>query len=340
MKATPNFAVTLRTREPDDERAGRAGAARVTVACSARLHLGFLDLNGDTGRRFGSIGLALDRPVTRLVMCRAAAARISGPEHERVARYLALMRERLGLDAHHDVEMCEAIPSHAGLGSGTQLALAVATAVRRLHGCPADLRGDAERLERGARSGIGVALFRHGGLVIDGGKGRTAAPPPVLARAAMPSAWRVVLVLDRRCEGLSGAGERAAFQSLPLMPAATVGTLCRLVLMQVLPALAERDLAAFGAAISTIQEHVGDHFAPQQGGRFSSPAVAAAMRVLAAAGATGIGQSSWGPTGFAFAANAAEAQRLIRLLHDSNAATGLDLLVCRGLNRGATVNAD
>jgi len=315
-------------------------AGSVTVAGAARLHLGFFDLNGETGRRFGSIGLALDRPATRVTLRRAAVTRISGPEQERVARYLALMRRHLSLDAGHEIDIDEAIPPHAGLGSGTQLALAVATAVRRLHGRPADLRGDAEILGRGARSGIGIGLFRHGGLAVDGGKGAGTAPPPLLARAPLPPAWRILLLLDRGREGLSGADERAAFQSLPPMPAALAGTLCRLVLMQALPALAERDLPAFGAAITAIQDHVGDYFAPGQGGRFTSPAVAAALRWLAGAGATGTGQSSWGPTGFAFAANTTEAQHLVAGLAASGAAKGLDLLVCRGLNRGASVRAD
>src|ERR1700680_1975654 len=47
-------------------------AASVTVTAAARLHLGFLDLNGGLGRRFGSIGLAIDAPRTRLTISSAA----------------------------------------------------------------------------------------------------------------------------------------------------------------------------------------------------------------------------------------------------------------------------
>ncbi len=46
----------------------------VTVAAAARLHLGFLDMNGGLGRRFGGLGLAIDRPATRLTIRRAAGA--------------------------------------------------------------------------------------------------------------------------------------------------------------------------------------------------------------------------------------------------------------------------
>ena len=43
----------------------------VTVEAAARLHLGFLDMNGGLGRRFGGLGLAIEsllRPATRYVV--------------------------------------------------------------------------------------------------------------------------------------------------------------------------------------------------------------------------------------------------------------------------------
>jgi beta-ribofuranosylaminobenzene 5'-phosphate synthase len=322
--------------EPEKERAD----ACVTISCTARLHLGFFDLEGSLGRRFGSIGVSLDQPVTRLVARHSKTTRVRGAEHERVARYLTLMLTHLRLAGHHDIEVHQAMPPHAGLGSGTQLALAVATAVRRLHGWPDDPRTDAAYLGRGARSGIGVGLFSQGGLVIDGGKGSLNDPPPLLARTAVPEAWRVLVVLDRDREGLSGSRERAAFDSLGPMDAAVSGAICRLVLMQALPALAEQDLPSFGAAITAIQTHVGDYFAPSQGGRFTSPGVGAALRLLAEAGATGIGQSSWGPTGFAFAPSDTEARRLAGIVEESLPTKRLDLLICRVFNQGASVTIE
>ncbi len=254
-----------------------------------------------------------------------------------MARYLTKMCAHLGLSGHYAVDIAQAMPSHAGLGSGTQLALAVAAALRRLEGLPDDLRGDAQHLERGARSGIGIGLFSQGGLVIDGGRGKRAEPPPLLTRMPVPEAWRVLLVLDRDRAGLSGPQERSAFDALAPMNPSVSGAICRLVLMQALPALAEADLAGFGSAITAIQNHAGDYFAPSQGGRFTSPLVGDAMRVLAQAGATGIGQSSWGPTGFAFAANDSEANGLALNLQQRGMTKRLDLLVCRVLNHGALV---
>lgn len=309
----------------------------VEVGCSARLHLGFLDLAFTLGRRFGSIGLALDRPRTRVVLRRACADDVSGPESARAARCLDLMRRHLDLPGRHALHIRCAIPAHSGLGSGTQLALAIAAALRGLHGLTPDPAGDARVLGRGARSGIGIGLFASGGLVVDGGPGPDGAPPPILARMAVPEAWRVLVLLDRAREGLSGPQEKAAFAALPPMADAAAGLVCRLVLMQALPALAESDLPGFGGAVTRIQRIVGDHFAAAQGGRFTSPRVAAALETLEACGATGLGQSSWGPTGFAFVASAAEADRLSRELARAGRDESLDILVCRALNRGAEI---
>ena len=311
----------------------------IEVTATARLHLGFLDLNGSLGRRFGSLGLSLDQPRTRLRLAAAARSRFEGPESERAAQHLATLSQHLGLTRGHQLRIEEAIPAHAGLGSGTQLALAVATSVRWLHGLRLDPRADALLLGRGARSGVGIGLFQDGGLVLDGGRGAAEPPPPLLARLPLPRPWRVLLLLDPAHQGLSGARERAAFAALPPLDEAVCAELCRLVLMQVLPAVAESDLAAFGAAVTQMQDILGDYFAPAQGARITSRRVADGLAALAARGACGIGQSSWGPTGFAFIANEPDAQREAAALRAQPAGAGLDILVCRGLNRGATVTA-
>jgi predicted sugar kinase len=110
--------------------------------------------------------------------------------------------------------------------------------------------------------------------------------------------------------------------------------------MQALPAVLERDLTAFSAAIRDLQQGIGDYFAPVQGGsRFLSPDVAAALARLDAAGAHGIGQSSWGPTGFAFSQSDAAANELAALLRKEDRFRALDIRICSGLNRGAEIVA-
>ena len=158
----------------------------VRVTTAARLHLGFLDFNGDLGRRFGSIGLAIDAFETCVQLHEALRFEVAGAERERGARLALRAAERLGLDPAKSLNIASAIPAHAGLGSGTQLAIAIASAFRRLAGLPLDPLGDARLLDRGARSGVGAALFERGGLVVDAGRGPNSEMPPVVARVALP----------------------------------------------------------------------------------------------------------------------------------------------------------
>ena len=312
--------------------------ASVTVTVPARLHLGFLDLNGGLGRRFGSIGLAINGLKTSITFNAASQPQVTGPESERVRGYLQAMQRALDIENTCHVRIDEVVPAHAGLGSGTQIALAVAAGVRRLHGLPLDVRGDAIRLERGARSGVGIGLFDHGGLVVDGGRGSLTTAAPVVSRMPFPEQWRILVVLDPHRQGVHGPDEREVFSKLAPSSDGQAAHLCRLVLMKALPALAECDITGFGSAIKEMQVLLGDYFAAIQGGsRFSSPDVAAALAALEDEGAYGIGQSSWGPTGFAFAPSAEEANRLVESIYRHPRCRDLDIRTVAGLNRGAHI---
>ncbi len=307
----------------------------------ARLHLGLLDLEGRSGRRFGSFGITLEGPRTRLVAARARGLSAEGPDAARVEAYLAATVHHFGLgdalDGGCHIRVEEAIPAHSGLGSGTQLALATGAAACALAGVEAAPRVLAQALDRGRRSGVGIGAFERGGVLLDGGKGRDSRPPPVICRMAFPADWRIILLLDSGHHGLHGADELAAFAALPPFPDEQAAQLCRVVLLGALPALAEADIVAFGAAVSELQRVTGDHFAPAQGGRFASPRVAAALAWLEQAGVPGLGQSSWGPTGFALVESEGAARRLLDGLGASRAAEGLEVRLCQGRNSGATV---
>jgi beta-ribofuranosylaminobenzene 5'-phosphate synthase len=314
--------------------------AEIAVTVPARLHLGFLDLNGGLGRKFGGIGLAISNFETSLSVRRAKYTHVSGPESERVQQYLQKMERSLAYDGAHAVNVLQTIPIHCGLGSGTQLALALASGICRLHNLPLQVEEDALRLGRGARSGIGIGLFHRGGLVVDGGHGSQSGVAPIVAHLPFPEHWRVLVILDPQRRGVHGLDEVSAFANLEPMPEADAARICRLVLMKALPGLAEHDIVSFGAAIKELQARLGDYFARAQGGSaFMSPAVAGVLAGLDAAGAQGIGQSSWGPTGFAFAPSLEEAERLAKLAREHPVAGGLDIRICSGLNRGAAIVA-
>ena len=309
----------------------------ITIRTTARLHMGFIDLHGGLGRKFGSIGLSLDNPATEFSIEKQATFSAQGFLTERVLEYARQFSERVGLEGGAHFHLKAVIPEHAGLGSGTQLALAVGTAIARLYQLPLSTREIAALVGRGKRSGIGVGVFEQGGLVVDGGHGANTIVPPILVRMAFPEQWRILLVQDQTIQGVHGKEELKAFAELPEFTAIHAAHIARLLMMQALPALAEEDLSVFGGAICEIQQVVGDFFAPAQGGgHYTSSKVANAMYWLQTQRVACLGQSSWGPTAFAVVADQQEAEslsaRLLQLHPD------LNTLICRGCNRGAEIS--
>jgi beta-RFAP synthase len=184
---------------------------------------------------------------------------------------------------------------------GTQLSLAVARAVLKLarldDRAPAEL---AHLTGRGSRSGVGLHGFHHGGLIVDGGRKHNADIPPLLARLRFPDDWSVLIVQPEGVGGLHGIDESQAFAKLPPISRSAGDSLCRLVLLEILPAVLEHDLNAFGSALGELQERVGAAFATAQGGVYATPHAADIVNELKNLGFAGAGQSSWGPTLYAF----------------------------------------
>lgn len=205
------------------------------------------------------------------------------------------------------IEIRQMIPRHCGLGSGTQLALALGLAVTRvygLHPSPAELARVTDR--EGSRSGIGVAAFEQGGVLVDGGiqvkdAGRKNLPlPPLLVRIPFPEEWAVVLALLHSKEKMFGEKEVEAFELLPPMDEQVSGKICRYILMKLLPSLKEKDIESFGRAVTAIQKLIGNCFASVQGGTFASTQGLRLAKHMLSQGAVGVGQSSWGPVVYGF----------------------------------------
>ena len=204
------------------------------------------------------------------------------------------------------------LPSHAGLGSGTQLALSIARALAELYGIDTHPRALARAIGRAQRSAIGTWTFAGGGLVVEGGR-RAGSEEcgPLIARLPFPETWRCVVVVPEGPPGISGADEADAFARLPKPSEQDVEHVSHQVLMVLLPALADGDLEQFGRALTEIQEVTGRWFAPAQGGTFAAGPSRALVQQLAEWGAAGVGQSSWGPAAYGIVDGADAAARLV-----------------------------
>lgn len=309
----------------------------VSVTAPARLHMGFLDLSGALQRHFGSLGVALNEPLTHLTFTRVAQRQISGIKNVRIDPYLTRFCETFDVSDALHIDVTQAIPSHVGLGSGTQLAIALGAGLNAFYDLKLSVRDIAAVMDRGLRSGIGIAIFEQGGFVVDGGRGENTLTPPMLARFNVPDTWRFILVFDQRGQGLHGTAEIEAFKNLPPFPRGQAERLSYLMLMQALPAIAESDLTRFGDVITELQRTVGEHFSPAQGGIFTSKAVAQAMHFFQQQGAVAIGQTSWGPTGFCLVEDEDIAVALVKRAQTRFAATPLTFNIVSARNHGGEI---
>jgi beta-ribofuranosylaminobenzene 5'-phosphate synthase len=240
------------------------------------------------------------------------------------------------------IRVVTAPPEHVGLGVGTQLCLAVARAVFLLAGTR-DLAVDdlARWTGRGRRSGIGLHGFDQGGLIVDGGRRNDFDIPPLLARLPFPEEWSILIVRPPSESGLHGPDENRAFATLPPITQIVTDSLCRLVLLEILPAVRERDLPAFGAALGELQTHVGACFAPAQGGIYATAQASRMVAELGNLGFVGAGQSSWGPTLYAFSSLPEhELAALAELLRQQFGLDHKSVFLTRGANHGARFSFD
>lgn len=316
----------------------------VRIQTGARLHFGPLTNGLRRGRLFGGIGMMIDEPVLEVVVRRSEEDRLRVPQalREKVCRIRDRYRAAFGNAASETVDIAVTSKTglHAGLGAGTQLAMAVSSGFDRLHGRQHTFGELARAVGRGRRSALGVHGFQRGGFLVDGGKRDAGELGTLVTRQPVPVGWTILLITPTDTQGLSGPQELKAFETLEAMPEAVTNQLCRLVLMDLLPALQERDFAGFSSALYSYGTLVGDYFAAIQGGRYADPRMGRLVDRLRSAGISGVGQSSWGPTIFAFCEDEDRADHLKSQISLATESHDCRFLTASPLNSGASIEVD
>lgn len=280
----------------------------------SRLHMTLIDMNASKGRVDGSIGLTLDEPVISITAERSDVIEVTGTsEHAKRMKKSAALLLPDGAGIHINIE--KDYPSHVGMGSGTQAALAAGMAVNRLYDLGLNVYEIAAKVGRGGTSGIGVAAFDKGGFILDGGHkfsekkaflpsaASNLPPAPIILRKNFPD-WPVVVAIPAH-KGAYMKKEENIFQTECPVPLREVEKLSHIILMKLLPALADEDMVAFGSSINAIQE-LG--FKKKEVGL--QPVSNVLMKILREEGAYGAGMSSFGPTVYAFGEDAEELKKI------------------------------
>jgi beta-ribofuranosylaminobenzene 5'-phosphate synthase len=272
----------------------------IQVITPSRLHITLIDLNGALGRIDGGVGLTLNYPSIRINAKKDVQLSVSGTTEfaERIRSAASAVLAQYDLNGVA-IDVVQEYPNHVGLGSGTQVALAVGTAISKLYDLNLNPTTIARLTGRGGTSGIGAAAYEFGGFIVDGGhKGKTEflpssasgkfGPGPIIARHDFPD-WAIVLAIPN-LRGASDKREIEVFQKLCPLPLHEIQELCHVILMEMLPAVVEHDIESFGRSINRVQT-IGFKRRELE----LQPFCAHLVQFMRENGAIGAGMSSFGP---------------------------------------------
>ncbi|AEH61803.1 beta-ribofuranosylaminobenzene 5'-phosphate synthase family [Methanosalsum zhilinae DSM 4017] len=315
----------------------------IRITSPSRLHLGLIDLNAEFGRVDGGAGITLDYPCIRIVAEKSDTLEVHDGSHLKNKMKQAadsVLKGRGGICIHVE----EDVLSHVGLGSGTQAALCAAMAACRLYGLEYTVRELAEMAGRGGTSGIGVAGFEHGGFIVDAGhrfsrkksfspSAASREPPaPVIFRHDFPD-WDIILAIPR-IKGAHDKEEMNIFSRECPIPLAEVQAVSHTILMQMIPAIMEKDIEAFGRAVNHLQT---TGFKKREIA-IQSPVVSELMETMIEHGAEGAGMSSFGPAVYAISDRRTNSERIAKKAGQVlNEGIGGDVMITRGNNSGAVI---
>lgn len=312
----------------------------IRVTAPSRLHFGMLSFGQPGRRQFGGAGAMIAEPSLKLTIAGSDRLRVSGPLADRVEQVVNHLWHHAAWcrDPNVYITIESAPPQHAGLGSGTQLGMALARGLAAWFKAPPQTPDSLARAAgRGKRSAVGIYGACLGGLIVEGGKLTQEEISPLVSRVALRDEWRFVLILPRERTGLSGEAEQRAFDRLPAVPPETTAALCRELVCELVPAAVSDDFERFSEALYRYGRLAGQCFAAHQGGAYSSPAAEHLVERCRALGVQGVGQSSWGPTVFVLCRDQRQAEELLRSLDAAGELAGATTFITSPDNHGVAI---
>lgn len=316
---------------------------RVNIDTGSRLHFGLLCPAANQRWYYGGIGVMINEPGCHLSLSIAQAQHDDqlnvAPEIK--PRIESLLSEYRSTSQHSlpavCVEIQQDIPLHSGLGTGTQLTLALAAGCRVLsgQGISRDITGIARQFGRSRRSAIGTMGFASGGFLVDYGRTEDR-----VERLTFPECWRFVLIRPRQFAGLSGETEETFFGDRKPLDREMLAKLVHQIENNILPAIESQNFSQFTTALQIYGDLAGADFAEEQGGLFSSPVIRTVLENLKPITEFTAVQSSWGPTVCLPAESETEAEQLVSHLRSIVDENSVDLLITTARNQGASIRTD
>ncbi len=290
-------------------------AMTVTVSAGYRVHLGFYRFS-DPPYAYGSLGASIVFPRLTLSIIQAEnnELTIKTPTTES-KRIIENILTCLAPEFKGKIEVKGPIKHHVGLGTRTRLTMALLTALEKLGILMDDIVSAAFNLGVGRFSSVGIHSFLKGGIVIDSGRIEGVnAPPSVIARFKPPKAWRIIVVLPEGIKGLDESREE------PIMTAPKKHPKQRELysaLLSFMHSLVSGNFDIFASSLEKIQYLTGEYFSKYQGGIYCCEESSLIAEALKKSGASGIGQSSWGPVVYGFVPSPKRAKSVVKEIKKS-----------------------
>ncbi len=329
-------------------------AIRITTPC--RIHLSLIDENGYTGRVDGGIGFMVDRPNVLLETSNSAdefriecnryykeSVHVINEKASRVFKAFNISNKNFHFN------LTRYYPSHVGLGSKTQLSLAIAAAITKLKDINIPIRDLTKIVSRGGTSGVGWKGFEEGGFILDGGhdfgsgkeketflpsSASTSADPAItILRYPIPENWRFVLVIPNVKKGAYGDNEVEVFQKHAPIPKEEVNEVSHQILMKIVPGIIKNNLKCFGEGLKRIQS-IG--FKKIEIG-LQDDVVKDLLKFFETYGTKAYAMSSFGPSVVGITESYGEALKLKRAVRKHIQSVGGYIFICRPNNTGAKI---
>jgi beta-ribofuranosylaminobenzene 5'-phosphate synthase len=310
------------------------------VRTGSRLHFGLMELAAGEPLRYGGWGLMLSAPnlVLEFSRRRIAASQPAGdPEVlRRIDEVLALGKAKTGnSESGCFVRVIDSLPMHHGLGAGTQLAATTAAGLELVQQLSTHAQHPtsgsgwqslsstlaaitpgwlARHAGRGLRSAVGLHGFVHGGMILDEGyvepvRGDDLSERPIVCHSQpLPTNWRVVLICPDTATAVSGRREAELLREIGQSPNPNKRHMLQLAQQAMANVAVGGDFNEWTSLLEEYMRLAAGVFAEHQGGTYNGAAVAEAAALAKKVKLRGVGQSSWGPTIFGFAADAAQAE--------------------------------
>lgn len=325
------------------------------IKTPSRLHITLIDLNGALGRIDGSVGLTIEKPgLTLQAESQNKGIEIIFKGHKHSEKLIMNYREKiensatkmlkfLNISSGFKFIVKETYPVHSGLGSGTQISLAVGKVVLKLNNMDMTAPEIAKIVGRGGTSGIGVIAFDQGGFIIDGGhrvcekpgflpsSASYASPAPLITRYEFPEDWNIVLAVPDVPAGASGPEEVNIFQKYCPIPLEDVQKLSHILLMKMMPSVVEEDIDSFGDSVNQIQT-TGFKKVELE---LQHPLISTLIENMRSAGAAGAGMSSFGPA--VYAVTDTGSGEISKAAQNTMKDVGGELIITKAQNSGVII---